>query len=255
MTTTTKSNAALGDEVLRVELRFKNARLYDAIVADKVPIIGTAGSAAGEKARQLGCVSRFCEFHGLQRQYVYELINLRMSPYHRDGAPTELATTLAALLEVDPLWLFPVSIYAKVWQQGQARYLSERDIVTVGQMVGHVQRQISDASAVATLPEVEAPDRSATLALDRKLCETVFARMTAREVRVIKMRYGWDGAEPMLLEQVGRVEQVTRERIRQIEAKAMWKLRHGIGCVERDQLRKQGYRFADVIVETPEDEA
>jgi RNA polymerase primary sigma factor len=50
--------------------------------------------------------------------------------------------------------------------------------------------------------------------------------LTAREKQVIIMRYGIGGTEPMTLEQVGEVFQLTRERIRQIEAKALRKMKH-----------------------------
>ena len=40
------------------------------------------------------------------------------------------------------------------------------------------------------------------------------------------MRFGLDGKEPMTLEEIGEVYELTRERIRQIEAKALRKLRH-----------------------------
>ncbi|MFI6481652.1 RNA polymerase sigma factor [Nonomuraea sp. NPDC050663] len=50
--------------------------------------------------------------------------------------------------------------------------------------------------------------------------------LTEREAGVIAMRYGLTGAEPMTLDEIGRVYGVTRERIRQIEAKTMSKLRH-----------------------------
>jgi RNA polymerase primary sigma factor len=49
--------------------------------------------------------------------------------------------------------------------------------------------------------------------------------LTEKEARVIKMRFGICGAEPMTLEQVGEVFGVTRERVRQIESKALRKLR------------------------------
>ena len=49
---------------------------------------------------------------------------------------------------------------------------------------------------------------------------------TEREQRVIKLRFGWDDGRPRTLEEVGKEFNVTRERIRQIEAKALRKLRH-----------------------------
>ena len=54
----------------------------------------------------------------------------------------------------------------------------------------------------------------------------VLERLTERERTVIEMRYGLNGREPATLDEVGREFNVTRERIRQIEAKALAKMRH-----------------------------
>ena len=50
-------------------------------------------------------------------------------------------------------------------------------------------------------------------------------RLDPREEQVIRMRFGLDGQNPQTLEEVGKEFNVTRERIRQIEAKALRKLR------------------------------
>ena len=50
--------------------------------------------------------------------------------------------------------------------------------------------------------------------------------LTPREEKVIRLRFGLDDGRPRTLEEVGRQFNVTRERIRQIEAKALRKLRH-----------------------------
>ena len=50
--------------------------------------------------------------------------------------------------------------------------------------------------------------------------------LTDREEKVIRLRYGLDDGHPRTLEEVGKDFGVTRERIRQIEAKAIRKLRH-----------------------------
>jgi len=54
----------------------------------------------------------------------------------------------------------------------------------------------------------------------------VLSSLSDREARVLKLRFGLDGTKQMTLEEVGRVFGVTRERIRQIEAKALRKLKH-----------------------------
>ncbi len=56
--------------------------------------------------------------------------------------------------------------------------------------------------------------------------DEVVSTLTEREQRVIKLRFGWDDGRPKTLEEVGKEFNVTRERIRQIEAKALRKLRH-----------------------------
>ena len=54
----------------------------------------------------------------------------------------------------------------------------------------------------------------------------VLETITPREEKVIRLRFGLDDGKERTLEQVGNVFGVTRERIRQIEAKALRKLRH-----------------------------
>ncbi|OGD76901.1 RNA polymerase sigma factor RpoD [Candidatus Collierbacteria bacterium RIFOXYB1_FULL_49_13] len=56
--------------------------------------------------------------------------------------------------------------------------------------------------------------------------DEVLGTLSDRESKVVKMRFGLDGQKPMTLEEVGREFGVTRERIRQIESKALRKLRH-----------------------------
>ncbi len=56
--------------------------------------------------------------------------------------------------------------------------------------------------------------------------EEVLGTLSEREAKVLKLRFGLEGGKQMTLEQVGKVFGVTRERIRQIEAKALRKLRH-----------------------------
>ena len=53
----------------------------------------------------------------------------------------------------------------------------------------------------------------------------IMSSLTERERQVILMRFGFDGYDPMTLEEVGSRFHVTRERIRQIESKALRKMR------------------------------
>ena len=71
-----------------------------------------------------------------------------------------------------------------------------------------------------------APSDSASYALLREQLCNVLRTLTPREEQVIKLRFGLEDGRPRTLEEVGRQFQITRERIRQIEAKALRKLRH-----------------------------
>ena len=71
-----------------------------------------------------------------------------------------------------------------------------------------------------------APSNSAGTFLRRAEIEKVLSSLTDREGKIIKLRFGIDSGYPRTLEEVGRIFRVTRERVRQIEAKAIRKLRH-----------------------------
>ena len=60
----------------------------------------------------------------------------------------------------------------------------------------------------------------------RQQFEAAFALLSEREAAVMRMRFGLDDGQPKTLEDISRVQGVTRERIRQIECKALSKLRH-----------------------------
>ena len=71
-----------------------------------------------------------------------------------------------------------------------------------------------------------APQDSAAYTLLKEQLEEVMNTLTPREAKVLKLRFGLEDGRARTLEEVGREFQVTRERIRQIEAKALRKLRH-----------------------------
>jgi RNA polymerase primary sigma factor len=70
------------------------------------------------------------------------------------------------------------------------------------------------------------PVDAASKQLLKNHLDEVLATLTDREARVLKLRFGLEGSKQMTLEEVGKVFGVTRERIRQIEAKALRKLKH-----------------------------
>ena len=74
--------------------------------------------------------------------------------------------------------------------------------------------------------EASQPSEEASYTLLREQLEEVLSTLTPREEQVLRMRFGLTDGKPHTLEEVGKEFDVTRERIRQIESKALRKLRH-----------------------------
>ena len=70
------------------------------------------------------------------------------------------------------------------------------------------------------------PEEYATIEMLKEELSGVLLTLTEREEKVLRLRFGLDDGQCRTLEEVGQVFNVTRERIRQIEAKALRKLRH-----------------------------
>ena len=83
----------------------------------------------------------------------------------------------------------------------------------------HLGDFIEDADA-------QAPADAASFMVLKEQLEEVLETLTPREKKVLRLRFGLDDGRARTLEEVGHFFQVTRERIRQIEAKALRKLRH-----------------------------
>ena len=83
----------------------------------------------------------------------------------------------------------------------------------------HLGDFIQDDDAVA-------PQDAASMSLLKESLDEVLNTLTPREKKVITLRFGLEDGHPRTLEEVGKEFNVTRERIRQIEAKALRKLRH-----------------------------
>ena len=74
--------------------------------------------------------------------------------------------------------------------------------------------------------EAESPTDSASQTMLRQVIDEIFESLTPREVRILQLRFGLVDGYSYTLEEVGKKFGVTRERIRQIEAQALGRLRH-----------------------------
>ncbi len=82
---------------------------------------------------------------------------------------------------------------------------------------------LGDFILVETVP---VPSDAAAFTLLKEQLVEVLSTLTEREQKVLRLRFGLDDGRARTLEEVGKEFNVTRERIRQIEAKALRKLRH-----------------------------
>jgi len=106
-----------------------------------------------------------------------------------------------------------------------------REIIKVSQVPLSLEMPVGDeeSSRLGDFVEdtaIAGPDEVVMHGLLREDIEDVMRTLSDRERMVLKMRFGLDDGHPRTLEEVGREFRVTRERIRQIEAKALRKLKH-----------------------------
>ena len=106
-----------------------------------------------------------------------------------------------------------------------------RDILKISQDPISLETPVGeedDSNVGNFIPDEDAPspsDQAADVLLKEQIDE-VMTTLTPREARVLRLRFGLEDGRTRTLEEVGREFMVTRERIRQIEAKALRKLRH-----------------------------
>jgi RNA polymerase primary sigma factor len=135
----------------------------------------------------------------IQRQLIQEL--------GRDPQPEEIAKemqiSVERVREISKISQEPVSLETPIGEEEDS----------------HLGDFIEDEDALA-------PAEAASFFLLKEQLDDVLGTLTPREKRVLQLRFGLEDGRSRTLEEVGHVFGVTRERIRQIEAKALRKLRH-----------------------------
>ena len=97
------------------------------------------------------------------------------------------------------------------------------DPVSLFEQVGDDNAELAD---FLEDPSAQASFDAAVLSIERDELRQVLASLSEREQKILELRFGLVGDRPRTLEEVGKEFRLTRERIRQIEAKALSKLRH-----------------------------
>ncbi len=132
---------------------------------------------------------------------------LLVQKYGRDPTPAEISEEMGIseerVREIQRIALDPVSLETPIGEEEDS----------------HLGDFIEDVN-------VSAPQDAATFTMLKEQLLSVLDTLTPREEMVLRLRYGIDDGHPRTLEEVGKEFGVTRERIRQIEAKALRKLRH-----------------------------
>ncbi|GAA0920817.1 hypothetical protein GCM10009559_03510 [Pseudonocardia zijingensis] len=161
------------------------------------------GRAMADKRRMIRLPAHVAEaVSKLTRQHRVLVVRLGREPTAADLA-LELGMTVEQVVEIQRLAREPVSLDDSVGYEGDA---------SIGDL-------IEDTGAVV------AADAAAAVLLRAEI-GAVLATLTEREAAIVRLRFGFTGGRPHTLEEVSRVHGVTRERIRQIEARTMAKLRH-----------------------------
>ncbi len=113
------------------------------------------------------------------------------------------------------------------------------DPVSLFEQVGDDNAELAD---FLEDPNAQASFDAAVVAMEREELRAVLATLSEREQRVLELRFGLVGDRPRTLEEVGQEFKLTRERIRQIEAKALAKLRHPPAPPDGDEPRPRLWR-------------
>jgi RNA polymerase primary sigma factor len=160
-------------------------------------------------------LNNFAKATGIGVTGIYSLVNLMEPPI---GAKGEFIKPAKELMEV--LGACPSELWTD--EQLTLRLDSNRTERVMSKEALQVTLQSSARSLIGLdYPEQEMVEEDMARVMTDKLDS-----LTPREAKVLRLRFGFDGGGGRTLEEVGAIFKVTRELIRQIEARALRKLRH-----------------------------
>jgi RNA polymerase primary sigma factor len=186
----------------RVKISVSNARIRRAM------------EAAGYTSVQAMCLE-----HKLRLDVVYKLVNMKMSPLKSNGEWHDTALKLADTLNVLPDDLFSERQKTVTLKTNEGhRDVTESEMIQIAAEQNWNER-------LEDMRENDAINQIASEQTEKVLNAAMEHLLTPKEIEVVKARFGFDGGTVQTLDEVGERFGVSRERIRQMEAKALRKLR------------------------------
>jgi len=159
-------------------------------------------------------LSKFCKDGYMSLAKLYDLINLRMAPINADGEFTKIAKNLMEVLGACP---------SDLWTEEQLTLKLRSNHVTKNLSKERVEAYLSSGNSRLVL---ENPANRVEKEDEVKIVNDIVDSLTPREAKILRLRYGLDGSEEQSLSEVGSHYDITQERVRQLEARALRKMRH-----------------------------
>ena len=183
-------------------------------------LLRTAIEKAGFKSQ-----ADFARTNDINPQHLNALIGLRYAPINADGAFSVLANRVMEALDASP---------TDLWTEEQLTMALPKSSST-GSFDAKQLAQLQNRMTVNQI-EHDVEDDVDKNMLKNKVNE-ILEVLTPRENKVIKLRFGLDGCEEHTLEELAKIFDLTRERIRQIEMKAMRSIK---GADYRGEINARG---------------
>lgn len=193
----------------------EDSHAYRVKITVRNNLLLTAMEQAGYKF-----VAEFAREIGHSASRLGDLIALREAPIKKDGSFSDMAKKIMEVLGAAPsdLWTpeqLNMRLEKNTWED---KYTTD----TVKAILGSNVAQLEGA----VYKDVEKPEEQLDKKELKSMLENGLAKLTPREKKVLIFRFGLDDGKEYTLEEVAEIINVTRERVRQIEAKALRKMRH-----------------------------
>lgn len=146
---------------------------------------------------------------------LYGLVNLKEAPLTGEGEFSKSAKELMEALGACPV---------ELWTDEQLTMRLRSN--TVERELSKEGLQIALQSNARSLIGLDYPEQEIAEADSVRVISDKLDSLTPREAKILRLRFGFDGGAGHTLEEVGKIFNVTRERIRHIEAGALRKMRH-----------------------------